>query len=148
MGSCLLLCREVFFSLMGWLSPPLIFTLLYLQHFIFQGNLVCSFAPSPRPFSSTKAKVSKLSVLVLPDRASRLPDVLETLSQTLKQKRKGAGYCREGSVVRSVYGLTEDQKMGVGFPAPTQWLTTQLQGTQCPLLASAWPFILAHTQHT
>lgn len=90
--------------------------LLHLLHFTFQGHLACSFEPSPNPspptqpqlspqtqsspqpqpslcpfFFPLKAKVSNLSVLVLPDRTSRLPDVLEALSQTLKQKRKGAG---------------------------------------------------------
>lgn len=130
-------------SLTGW---------LHLQHFTFQGHFVGSVVPTALPPHTQslplKAKVSKFSVLVLPDWASRLSDVLETLSQILKQKKKGVEDCREGSVVRSVCCLTEDQGMGTGLPVPTQWLKTQFQGTQVSSLASAWLFLYSCTYTT
>lgn len=128
------LCRKVFSVLWGGFSLPLSFCFISsILHF--KAILSEAFRPPHSPSSPhthsflLKAKVSKLSVLVMPDRPSRPPDVLETPSQILKQKRKGAGGFREGSVVRSVCCVTEGQRMGVGFPAPTQWLKTQLQGT-------------------
>lgn len=58
----------VFFSLVGWLYPPLIFVCIPPSPAFYFSRLS---RPKHLLPSSLKAKVSKLSVLVLPDRAPR-----------------------------------------------------------------------------